>query len=284
MVDRSVQYTKSVRTENIMKTTSSYLRLLIVLGSMLAYFPRTSGQISSLELLRPHYRKLRNGLFSFIGRTDTDWAYEWNRKRGVCARVFSIHFWYFGLSYKLRVNLNFKRIPTNRACVCCIETLALLISILYVVCLYRKCKLRFRRTSHSFVIHRDPVPGAPVSRGPFIGCVPVTLISSERSAIRWRPAMGHWPPISCRWWSRTRAYRGRLAGKRIGESTWRCPTCWKCSIPSSTDTRWTTVIRCSTQRSRYLLFIYFNYIWTHIKYIAKHIFHGYVIQNVYRTR
>lgn len=65
------------------RTTSSSLGLLIVIAVWIEHNPGTSAQISSLELLRPQYRKFRNGLFKYIGRTDTDWAYNWNVKRGV---------------------------------------------------------------------------------------------------------------------------------------------------------------------------------------------------------
>lgn len=49
------------------------------------------GQTSKLEKLLPTYRVVRNLLFDFIGRTDTDWAYRWNLKRKVkfiCIYVF----------------------------------------------------------------------------------------------------------------------------------------------------------------------------------------------------
>lgn len=42
-----------------------------------------NGQITFLDKYRPAYRFLRNSLFDIFGRTDDEWAYDWNLKRGV---------------------------------------------------------------------------------------------------------------------------------------------------------------------------------------------------------
>lgn len=41
------------------------------------------GQVTFLEKYRPEYRNFRAKLFNFIGRTDGDWSYNWNYKKGV---------------------------------------------------------------------------------------------------------------------------------------------------------------------------------------------------------
>lgn len=43
-----------------------------------------NGQITFIDKYRPAYRFIRNSLFDFIGRTDGQWAYDWNYKRSVC--------------------------------------------------------------------------------------------------------------------------------------------------------------------------------------------------------
>lgn len=42
-----------------------------------------NGQITFVDRYRPAYRFLRNSLFDMIGRTDGQWAYDWNHKRSV---------------------------------------------------------------------------------------------------------------------------------------------------------------------------------------------------------
>ena len=41
------------------------------------------GQVTFLENYRPEYRIFRDTLFNVIGRSDGDWSYNWNFKRGV---------------------------------------------------------------------------------------------------------------------------------------------------------------------------------------------------------
>lgn len=41
------------------------------------------GQATILETFTPLYRLYRYTIFDFIGRSDGEWSYRWNLKRGV---------------------------------------------------------------------------------------------------------------------------------------------------------------------------------------------------------
>lgn len=54
-----------------------------MLAVMLQLPQQIIGQITFFENYRPTYRMLRSSLFDMVGRTDNQWAYKWNLKRGV---------------------------------------------------------------------------------------------------------------------------------------------------------------------------------------------------------
>lgn len=63
--------------------------VLLVCGVAVCVFgpmpPLVQAQVAVTfaDTLRPVYRMMRNFLFDNFGRTDNQWAYNWNLKRGV---------------------------------------------------------------------------------------------------------------------------------------------------------------------------------------------------------
>lgn len=65
------------------KMNASFLLCGLTFVLTLSSQSLVNGQITFLDKHRPAYRFLRNSLFEVVGRTDNQWAYDWNLKRGV---------------------------------------------------------------------------------------------------------------------------------------------------------------------------------------------------------
>lgn len=66
-----------------MKMKFSYVPVVYAIILLVLSVGYGNGQVTSLDKYIKEYRSLRNGLFNYIGRSDTDSSYLWNLKRQV---------------------------------------------------------------------------------------------------------------------------------------------------------------------------------------------------------
>lgn len=57
---------------------------IIVITIVCSCYNHAHGQVTFLDALTPLYRWYRYASLDFIGKSDNEWSYKWNLKRGVC--------------------------------------------------------------------------------------------------------------------------------------------------------------------------------------------------------